>query len=97
MPKKYKDPTETLKNVFVLVRCTKKSRKRYIDMLNVIFRSSKNILQAYTTTTEIKGELFCNAFKDIVHKKDLRSFETKLKNAKTKRHGIESIAMFVTN
>ncbi|MDE0091086.1 MAG: hypothetical protein OXP12_07000 [Thaumarchaeota archaeon] len=68
-------------------------------MRNAVMKNFKNVLQAYTTNTNIEGVEYCVAGKALVKDSEVEKFERKLRRLKTDAKvpvGISELKMLVS-
>lgn len=87
-----------LREVYFMLRCTRKSHCNCTPMRNAAMRSSRHILKAYTTNIELEGERYCVTGRALVRTGDLNSFRAGLRAVRTRSSnpaGVERLMVLV--
>jgi len=95
-----KNNTNQLHNAFVLIRCTKSSHKNCKPVRNALMKNFKNVLQSYTTNTNVEGTEYCVVGKAIVKSNEIKTFKNKLKKLEigsTRSIGVAKLKVLVSN
>ena len=72
-----------LKNIYFMFRCTRDRHTNCIPMRNAAMKSSKKILQAYTTSIEFEGSRYCVTGKALVQENKIKDFVKDLHKIKS--------------
>ena len=73
-----------MRKVYFVFRCTKEKHENCIPMRNAAIKSSKKILQAYTTNVKIDGTQYCVTGKALVKEDEIKEFTGDLLNMRSK-------------
>ncbi len=87
-----------MKEVYFMFRCTKDKHTNCIPMRNASMKSSKNILQAYTTGTTFEGTRYCVTGKALVQENEIKEFIKnlwKIKSNAAKPTGVKNIKVLI--
>ena len=90
--------SKNLKNVYFMFRCAKTKHPNCVSMRNVAMKSSKKILQAYTTGIEFEGTRYCVTGKALVPENKVRNFTDelwKIKSSATNPTGIKALKILI--
>ena len=90
---------QNLKNVYFMFRCTRDKHPNCIPMRNASLKSSKNILQAYTTDTTFEGTRYCVIGKALVKENEVKDFTKnlwKIKSNAAKPIGVKNLKILVS-
>ena len=72
-----------MRKIYFVFRYTRDKHKNCIPMRNVAMKSSKKILQAYTTNVEIDGTQYCVTGKALVKEDEIKEFTGNLWNMRS--------------
>ena len=96
-----KSNTTQLHNAFVLIRCTKQSHKNCKPVRNALMKNFNNILQSYTTNSEVEGIEYCVVGKAIVKGNEIKPFQNKLKKLEagtaSRPVGVAELKVLISN
>ena len=91
--------SKNLKNVYFMVRCTKTKHTNCVSMRNATMKSSKKILQAYTTGIEFEGTRYCVTGKALVQENKVKDFADdlwKIKSNAANPIGIKNLRVLIS-
>ena len=75
---------QAMRKVYFVFRCTKDKHENCISMRNTAMKSSKKILQAYTTNVKIDGTRYCVTGKALVKENEIKEFTDNLRDMRYK-------------
>ena len=88
-----------MKHIYFMLRCTKDRHPNCIPMRNATMKSSKKILQAYTTDIELDGVRYCVTGKALVRDGEVKDFAKnlwKIKSQAARPTGVKELKVLVS-